>query len=149
MNTRYLKLDWLVPSLGIALVAGGIIGTAAYLNVERKIHAGENLAATLDTLAQDQRLSAALRTIHDGDVSAATQRLDLVLCDSILLLNSQLASVDSETRAYVIDSFRKIGSVRPKIAEAPANGSPCQTSEDQIAAQRILAVAMAGDLQGK
>jgi hypothetical protein len=149
MKTKHLKLEWLIPSLGITLLAAGVLATAVYLNLERRIHAGENLAATLDNLAQDQRLSAALRTIHDGDVTGAAQRLDLLLCESILVLNSQLASADDQTRAYVVDAFRRIGRVRPKNPEASANSSACETSEDQVAAQRILALAMAGDIQAK
>jgi hypothetical protein len=149
MKTRYLKLDRLVPSLGIALVAGGVVAAAAYLNMERRIHASENFGATLDTLAQDQRLSAALKTLHDGELAAATQRLDLLLCDSILLLHSQLASADDATRAYIMDSFRRIGTVRPKNPEASATGTVRETCEDQIAAERILTLAMAGDVQAK
>src|ERR1035437_10752963 len=124
MKTRYLKIDWLIPVLGIAVVAGSLVAGTTYLNLERKIHANEALTATLDRLYQDHQLSVALKTIHNGEVAAATQRLDLLLCGHILATNSELTSADPRTRTIVEDAFRRMARIRPKSAHGMAVGSP-------------------------
>ena len=145
MKTRYIKIDWLIPVLGIAVVAGSLLAGTTYLNLERKIHADEAFTATLDRLYQDQQLSAALKTIHDGEVGVAAQRLDLLLCGHILRTNSELASADPRTRTFVEDAFRRMARVRPKSPNGAATGSAQECSDDQTAAQRILDLALASD----
>ena len=145
MKTRYLKIDWLIPVLGIAVVAGSLVAGTTYLNLERKIHANEALTATLDRLYQDHQLSVALKTIHNGEVAAATQRLDLLLCGHILTTNSELASADPRTRTIVEDAFRRIARIRPKSAHTTAAGSTQECNEDQAVAERILELALASD----
>jgi hypothetical protein len=145
MKTRYLKMNWLIPVLGIAVVAGSIVAGTTYLNLERKTQAAEALTATLDRLYQDQMLSAALKTLHAGEAAVAAQRLDLLLCDDILRTNSELASADARTRTFVEDAFRRIALLRPKIAHGAAAGSAQDCTGDQAAAQRILELALAGD----
>src|ERR1035438_2615996 len=145
MKTRYLKIDWLIPVLGIAVVVGSLVAGTAYLNLERKIHANEALTATLDRLYQDHQLSVALKTIHNGAVAAGTQRLDLLLCGHILTTNSELGSADPRTRTIVEDAFRKIARIRPKSAHTTAAASTQECSEEQAAAERILELASASD----
>jgi hypothetical protein len=144
MKTNYIKLNRLIPVLGIALVAAGVMAAATYLGLERKIHSGQAFAATLDRLYQDQQLCSTLRTLHDGDVSAATQRLDLLLCDDILTLNAQLASADDLTRTYVKNAFAHLAVIRPKNAQVSA-GAAQGFHEDQMEAEQILALACASD----
>ena len=75
MKTRYIKMDWLIPVLGIAVVAGSLLAGTTYLNLERKIHADEAFTATLDRLYQDHQLSVALKTtaLLDGARLAAIE----------------------------------------------------------------------------
>ena len=108
MKKRYLNIDWLVPFLGIAVVAGSIMATTAYFKLEGKAEAAEARTAMLDRIYQDQQLSMVLKGIHNGDVKAATQRLDLLLCQSILQTDAESASADPPTRAYVEVAFRRI-----------------------------------------
>jgi hypothetical protein len=145
MKTRYLKIDWLLSVLGIAAVAGSLVAGTTYLGLERKIHADEAFMATLDRLYQDQQLSAALKTIHKGEVDVAAQRLDLLLCGHILMTNSELPSADARPRIFVEDAFRRIALLRPKNAPDAAAGPANECSDDQKAAQRILELALAGD----
>jgi hypothetical protein len=146
---RNIKIDWLIPLLGIALVVGGLLAAVSYLDMERKVHSAEALAATLDNLYQDQKLSAVLKTIHEGDVAVAAQQLDLLLCDNILRLNSELASADDRTRTYVEDAFRRMARLRPRIPEAAPSKVVPEPTEDQVAAQRILALAMVSDVPAR
>ncbi len=141
MKTTYLKTDWMAPLVGIALVVGTVAATKAYLGFERKTVAEQAFAVTLDRLYNDHELGAALRRIHDGDVKAAAQRLDVLLCDHIVQANSGLASADQRTRAHVEDAFRRIARQRPNIAEVEAAGSGWGRGEDQVQAERILAYA--------
>jgi outer membrane murein-binding lipoprotein Lpp len=143
MKTTYLKMNWLILLLGIAVVAGSLVAGAAYRDLERKIQTAEAYSATLDRLYQDHQLSAALKTIHEGAADAAAQRLDLLLCDNILLTNEELLTADPGARAYVEDSFRRIAMLRPKTPASGAAGSTQVCNNDQESAQRILELALA------
>ena len=55
MKTRYLKIDWLIPVLGIAVVAGSLVAATTYLDLERQAQAEESFTATLDRLYEDQQ----------------------------------------------------------------------------------------------
>ena len=74
MKTRNLKLSWLIPVMGIALLAAGVVAGKTHLDLERKIQSAEFRLATVDHLFQDYQLSVALRTMRDGDPSTAAQR---------------------------------------------------------------------------
>ncbi|HOX56537.1 MAG TPA: hypothetical protein P5205_06370 [Candidatus Paceibacterota bacterium] len=143
MKISYLKTEWLAPVLGAAVVAGSLMATTTYLDLERKVRANEALMQTLDRLSQDQTVCAALKSIHDGDVEGATRRLDVLLCENILKLNADLESTDVRTRTYVEDNFIRIALTRPKTAGAEATGSNPISTEDQAAAERILSKALA------
>jgi hypothetical protein len=143
MKTNYFKLDRLIPWLGIAILVGGVIASATYLNSERNALSSEASAATLERLIHDQHLSAALKKIHDGQVAEAAERLDLLLCGDILLINAELPSADPETRALVQKAFKRIASQRPMI-EGMDSTSTQEHVADQVAAERILTLALAG-----
>jgi hypothetical protein len=143
MKTRYLKMNWLIPALGIAMVAGSLVAGKAYLDLERKTHADEALTATLDRLYEDLQISSTLKTIHDGKVEGAVQRLDLLLCGNILRTDSELESADAQTRIYVQDAFRRMALLRPKTANEAAATSTEACADDRAAAQRILELALA------
>jgi hypothetical protein len=149
MKTKYCEINWLIPVLGVAMVAGCVMAAAYYVDTERKIHSAESLAPTLDNIYLDQLLSGVLKDIHDGDVNGAAQRLDLLLCGNILRLNAELDSADDRTRAYVEDAFRRIGRVRPQIPVPVSSASAPELANDQAAAQRILALAMSVDHAAK
>jgi len=145
MKTRYLKLEWLIPVMGTAVVAAGLVAGITYLDLERKIHADEAFNATLDRVSHDQKLSAVLKTLHDGETGGAAQRLDLLLCGDILRTNSELGSAYARTRSVVEDAFRKIARLRPKTADGRGASSTQACNDDQVAAQRILELSLAGD----
>ena len=138
MKTRYLKINWLIPLLGIAVVAGSLVAVTTYLDLERKIQAAEAYSATVAVCIKDYQLIAVLKTIHDGEVDAAARRLDLILCGDVLKTDAELASADARTRTFVEDAFRRIALLRPKVAHSAAAGSAQECGDDQTAAQRIL-----------
>jgi hypothetical protein len=140
MKTKYLKTNWLIILLAIVLVAIGSAAATTYLNLQRRIHADEAFAATLDRIYQGQKLSVVLKAMQDGDAGTAAQRLDLLLCENILIINSELASAGDRERAYVKDAFMKIARLRPKNPDT-ATGGAQELSNDQIEAQKILAQA--------
>jgi hypothetical protein len=149
MKTRYWKTDWLVPLAGVAVVAGCLMAATTYFRLERTAQAADALGATIDHLFEDQRLSMVLNRIHGGEVDGAAQHLDQLLCGDILRLNAGLESADAQTRAYVEDAFRRIARLRPKTGEGVAGVSTPAYSADQAAAERILALALGGDLGRK
>lgn len=140
MKTRCIRLNRVIPLLGIALVAAGVVAVATYLDIERTTRAGEALTETLNRLYHDQTVSTALRRIQEGDVAGAAQRLDLMLCDDILELNSQMASVDDQQRAYRQTVFARIARSRPSNALITA-GTSGSVADDQIEAEKVLALA--------
>jgi hypothetical protein len=142
MKTICLKRQWLAPLLGVAVVGGGLMATRTYFELEHKVRAHEALTATLERLYQDQKLSTALKSLHDGDVQGAAQRLDVVLCESILRLNDELASADARTRMYIEDAFRRIALARSGIAGGEAAGPGQGYTDDQAAVERILRRAL-------
>jgi hypothetical protein len=135
-------MNWLIPVLGIAVVAGSLVAATTYRDLERQTQAAEACTATLDRLCEDLQISSMLKTIQDGKVEGAAQRLDLLLCGDILRTESELESADAFTRRCAEDAFRRIAQTRPKMADAAAGGS-VQRSTDSTAAQRILELALA------
>jgi hypothetical protein len=115
MKTKHIKMGWLTPVLGIALVTGGVMAATTYVGLERKIVSGQVYAAILERLYHDQQLSAVLRTIHDGEADAAARRLDLILCDDILAVNSLVASAGNAERDYAQTMFAQIARQRPEM----------------------------------
>jgi len=142
MKTKGIKLERLIPCLGIALVACGLMGAATYLNLHRKNQAAEASMATIRRLFQEQQLSVALKRIHDGDVAEAAKGLDLLLCGDILLTNAELPTADPETRTLVQNTFRRIAQARPKT-EGTAADPIHKHVNDQLAAERVLTLALA------
>jgi len=132
-----LKSDWFVLVLGVALVSGGF----AYLKLEAKIRADENYGMLLNQVSYDQRVSAVLRQLHDGEGAAAAKKLDAVLCADVLRLDSQLVAADDRTREFVLRSFEQIAHFRPRIPVPLGEGVSEECSEDLLAAQKILAQA--------
>jgi hypothetical protein len=137
MKAQYMNIDWLIPLLGTALVAGVVLAARIYLDIERKTQSAEAFTGTLDHLYQDQVLSAALKILHDGDAAAAAQRLDLLLCDNILRLNSEVAFADDRKAAYVQSAFLRIARLRPKHPDT-TDGVARELDSDQLKAEKIL-----------
>jgi hypothetical protein len=142
MKTTQLKMNWLIPVLGIAVVAGSLVAGTTYRDLERQTQATEASTATLDRLCEDLQIGSMLKTIQDGKVEGAAQRLDLLLCGDILRTESELESADAFTRRCAEDAFRRIAQTRPKAANEAAVGST-QRCTDSAAAQRILELALA------
>jgi hypothetical protein len=149
MKNTTISINWLVPILGIAWLAGGLMGAATHSKLEQntKTHSGEASCAILDRLRLDWRICGALRSMHEGGVNAAVQKLDLVLCDDIIAINSELASAEAADRAFVTNAFESFARVRPKSAALLA-GTGQELSYDQIEAERILEHAATGTIPG-
>ena len=143
MKTIYFKVRWLLPVLGIALVGGGLAGATAYVSLQRRLQSAEALGVTLERLRLQQQLSLVLKSLHNGELNAAAQRLDVMLCDSVLLVNSELASADDSRRACVQDAFARVARLRPRNSDALA-GATRELYNEQIEAERILADASSG-----
>ena len=139
---KTLEMRRLAAVLGLVLVAVGGVGWATYLKLERDIQASEALAAKMDRLCQDHTISAVLKTIQEGDVAGGAQRLDLLLCDDLLRLGSQMESADPERQAYTQRLLAKIARLRPNNAVISA-GTTRKLYADQIAAEKLLTLAAA------
>jgi hypothetical protein len=142
MKLQDLKVNWLFPFVGIALVAGTVITATAYFDFERKADAAQAFAATLERLFQDQQLSMALEQLQQGDIAAAAKRLDLMLCGDIVRADLELATADALEQQAVQDTFRRIALIRPRTGPG-GTPDPAQEPEDSRAeAERILTLAL-------
>lgn len=86
-----------------------------------------------------------LKRIQAGDVAGGAQRLDLLLCDDLLQINSQLEHMepaDNAQQAYTQRMFGKIAQLRPGNAVITA-GSARELYADQVEAEKLLALAVA------
>ena len=141
MKTENLKLSWLIPVMGIALFAAGVVAGKTYLDLERMIQSAEFRSATVDHLFQDYQLSVALRTMRDGDPSTAAQRLDRLLCENILRIDSELESADDGTRAYVKNAFASIAVSGQVVLSTPpvlgCNSSPIRSRRRKYSGKRV------------
>jgi hypothetical protein len=140
MKDKNINIKWLMPGLGIAVVAGALMGAATYSKLQQQAHSNENFYAMLQRLKLDAGICAGLRALHEGDVNSAAQRLDRLLCDDILRLNSELPSLEGADRAFMQNTFARCALVRPKCAALLA-GTRQQPNDDEVEAERILAEA--------
>jgi hypothetical protein len=147
MKNTSIKMKWLIPTLGIAMVAGSLVGAATYIELGREAHSGEAYNVALGHLRLDEGLCCALRSMHEGDVNSAARQLDLLLCDDILAVNSELTSPRAAERAFVMNVFARFALVRPKNAALLA-GTGQELRDDQIEAERILEHAANGITPG-
>ena len=129
------KLTWMAAAImGIVLTAGATLGTMEYLRIQERIHSQEVLNVMLDRIYFDERVGLVLKQIRQGETGAAAHALDMALCGDIIRLDSELASRDQLSRRLVRDGFAQLARLRPKVA--------VPTDSDQLAAQKILAVAV-------
>ena len=98
VKTRCFRIDWLIPVLGIGVVAGFLVAATSYRAFQRQADVEGAFMPTLDRLSHDHTLRLALKTLHDGRVDEAAQRLDLLLCWEILRADAELASADAPHR---------------------------------------------------
>jgi hypothetical protein len=147
MKTNRNRINWLIPALGIALVALGLSVGAIYLELEGRTRSAEASMARMVRLRHDLELCAVLRTFHEGNVTAAARQLDLLLCSDIVTLNAHLASTDAEERSFVKNAFARFALVRPLSAQLLADDEN-ELREEQIEAERILAQAGGGAIAG-
>jgi len=138
MKTKCIKIDWLIPFVGVAVVAATVVAATTYLDLERKIQGAAAFNATLERLHQDRQVSLALREIHEGKAKEAAQRLDVVLCQNILRTDAELGLADAWARTFVEDVFREMALFRPSSAQGGAAGAAEARSIEQLAAERIL-----------
>jgi hypothetical protein len=140
MKDKNINSKWLIPGLGIALVAGGLMGAASHSKLEQEAHSGEACRWALERLRFDAGVCRGLRTLYEGDVNSAAQQLDRFLCEDILRLNSELASLEGVDRAFMKNAFARFSIVRPTCAALQARTSQ-QPNDDEVKAERLLAEA--------
>jgi hypothetical protein len=140
MKTNDTKLNWLIPLMGIGLVAGSLLGAATYLNIERENRSEEESIARIQRLQRDLQLCDVLRTIRDGDMNSAARDLDRWLCSDIVALNSQLGSAGAGDRALIQNAFARFALIRP-WSEELVGEEGTELRSDQVEAERILVQA--------
>jgi hypothetical protein len=144
MKTYYVRINRLIPLVGVMLVVAGVVAVVTYVDIEHKIHADEALTEQFYRLYYDHTVSTVLKKMQEGDVLGAKRRLDLMLCGDILEVNANLASASDRQKAYTQHVFANIARTRPSNALIAA-GTTDELSNDQVEAQKILMLASAGN----
>ena len=70
-------------------------------------------------------------------MSAGARRLDLMLCEDIISINSRLASLEEWDRAFIKNAFARLALVRPKSAQLLTHATEA-LRDDQVETERIL-----------
>jgi hypothetical protein len=143
MKINYNRTNWLIPVLGIALVAAGVMAATTYLDLERKNHSAEASMAIIRGLHKDFQLGSALKTIHEEGVSTGVEPLDLMLCEDVIAIHSRLAALEEWDRAFIKNAFARLALIRPNSAELLSDDSHT-LGASQIEAERILMEACVG-----
>lgn len=142
MKTTCIKMDRVIPFVGIAVVAGVLMAGRTYIEAEREARAHEANSAMLERLFLDQKLSAALKSMHGGDMQGAARGLEALLCQSILRASEELASTDAQTRINADEAFRRIALAWPGIAGGAGASAGEERTDNEVAAERILRQAL-------
>jgi hypothetical protein len=148
MKANLLRTNWLIPVLGIALVGGGYPLAKSYLRFSEEIRAESQSGAIVDCLLEDYNLSRVLMQLQSGDCAAPARSLDELLSANIMTINSQLASVDPQTRAVAEACFDHMGRQRAQSLPLAA-GLVKDGSSSEIAARGNLAQALASGSRGR
>ena len=145
MSIKCLRLKWLVALLIIAAIGAGYPVAQRYLETQSRIRSAENANAMLERLAQDQKLNTILRLLKAGAVDDATRRLNHLLCENIVNVNAQLASIDDRNRAFAQQTFSRMAQCCPKPSPAAVAAFLGERHYEEIEAGKILALAVAAD----
>ena len=148
MKTNILRINWLIPALGIALVGGGYPLAKSYLELNEEIRSGSQSGAIVDCLLEDYNLNRVLMQLQNGGCAIPARRLEELLSADIATVNSQLASVDPRTQSIAEACFDLMARQRSQNSPVGA-GLPAGSSGREIAAQGILIQAMASESPGK
>ena len=148
MKTRTLRIDWLIPVLGIALVGGGYLPMKSYLGFKEQIGSEEQFSATMDCLWEDCDLSQMLIQAQASGCATTARSLDELLSAKVATDSARLASADRDTRGLVEDFPRFIDRRRSESTRM-AGDVPAGRSEREIAGQRVLTQTLASASPGK
>ena len=147
MNTKCLKLKWLIVPLALAVVGGGYPVARGYLQTQSLIRSEETYSAVIDRLAQARELNTALKLIQAGNVEEGTQRLSCLLSANIVGANAQLASASERGRAFAQMAFARMAQSRPRPLQATGAASVHELRYEETEAQKIFALAVAAEHQ--
>jgi hypothetical protein len=120
MNTNALRMNWLIPALGVALVGGGYALAKAYIRIEEESRSASQSGTVVDCLLQDYKLNHVLKQLQGGGCTAPAARLEALLAIDRTAIESQLGSVDPRTRALAAACFDTAGRPRARSSEMAA-----------------------------
>jgi hypothetical protein len=134
-------MKWLAVLVGIGVVVCAVLAATTYLDLQRKLYAEQEFKATLERLFNDEVLCVAVKKLRAGEKEDAVRRLDLLLCQHVLVTDDELASADARSRECIEDAFRRIALLRQKAGEGSADNAQLRQGE-QSAAEKVLLRAL-------
>jgi hypothetical protein len=142
MKTSTVRMNWLIPLLGVVLLGGGFAGARSYLGFEQQIGTDLEFQATIDRIGEACDLLQVQRQFHNGGCPEAARRLDECLSASVVTLNRELASPDEQTQVMlnVFFEFMARHQSQRSPAAASLHAAPRVT---ELGAQKIVAQTLA------
>jgi hypothetical protein len=116
MKTNYLKMNWVIASLVLAVLGIGYLGTRSYFKQRQLLLSMQAGCAALDRLALAQQLGVILKRIDASDTTGAARQINSLMRRDLEGLNTQLASADDGTREFAQHNFNRISAFWPRTA---------------------------------
>lgn len=148
MKTNTVRMNSLIPLLGIVLVGGGLAAGRSYLGFEQQIGTGLQFIETLDRIDEAARLLRIQTQVQKGGCAGSVPSLDESLSESLVTLDRELASPDERARVMVKVLFDYMA--RRQSQNSPMAASlPVVLSVTELGARKLVAQSLASASPGK
>jgi hypothetical protein len=142
MKTNTVRMNWLIPLLGVVLVVGGLTAGRSYLGFQQTIDTHLQFQATLQQVDEACRLLQIQTQVQKGGCAGSVPSLDESLSGSLVTLDRELASPNERTRDVVNVFFEFMA--RHQSQRSPAAASlPAAPRVTELGAQKIVAQTLA------
>ncbi len=139
MKTKTVKIDWLIPLLGIALVCGGYFLVRSWIGFQEEVRSNEQLEVTLERVREASDLCQIMTQAKAGGCVVAAQHLDEMLAATLASDGVRIASTQAESRVTLETFIRFIDRRRsespPMAGDVPGGGSGYGAAEQMMLAE--------------
>lgn len=143
---KIVKVNWLIPLLGVVLVGGGYKAARSFVGFNQTLVEESRFEETIDRMLENERLFLIQAQFQSGGCPNAAGCVAEGLSESVTLLESELASPEERTRTVVARFLEHLAHMRSQHVRIAAS---LPAGFDGSAAQETLAQAVIGSSVGK
>jgi hypothetical protein len=148
MKTNAVRMNWLIPVLGIVLVGGGYAARSTYLGFQQTIDADAEFAETVDRVDEACSLLRIQTQFQGGGCPEAARRVDESLAATVATLDQERASPANEQTRSMLNAFFEYMAHHQAQNPPMAAILPAQRGVTEMGDQRLLAQALAAAAPG-